>query len=171
MSLADIGTFTGVERIMGLPLNYCAERRHVARSKKGIVGQEPQSRLVFVVDDESVIASTLALILQNQGFEARPFTEPLKALQAACFETPDLLITDVVMPLLSGIELATQVKERCPNCKVLLFSGHAATANLLKSPFDSNREFELLTKPVHPSDLINKVKGIFDGNGYHLTAS
>jgi DNA-binding NtrC family response regulator len=133
------------------------------------VDEKTQSRLVFVVDDESVIASTLALILQKKGFEARPFAEPLAALQAACFEMPDLLITDVMMPILSGIELATQVLERCPNCKVLLFSGHSATANLLKSP--SGREFELLTKPVHPTDLIDKVKGILDGNGCHLTAS
>lgn len=138
------------------------------RGKRGIVGQTPQSRLVFVVDDESMIASTLALILQHQDFEARPFTEPLEALQATCFETPDLLITDVIMPMLSGIDLATQVKERCPNCKVLLFSGHSATANLLNSSL--GREFEMLTKPVHPSDLINKVHRILDGNRCHPAA-
>jgi CheY-like chemotaxis protein len=67
---------------------------------------------VFVVDDENIIASTLALILQHKGFDATPFTKPFEALRAACSQAPDLLVTNVVMPLLSGIELAIQVLER-----------------------------------------------------------
>ena len=62
-------------------------------------------RLAYVVDDEEVIATTLALILNRSGFEAVAFTEPLKALRAAEGKCPDFLITDVSMPLLNGIEL------------------------------------------------------------------
>src|SRR5580658_6663095 len=87
---------------------------------------------VFVVDDEAVISNTLGVILRQQGFEAHSFSLPLEALQAARETAPDLLISDVVMPLLSGIELAIQLREVCPNCKVLLFSGSAATAHLLE---------------------------------------
>ena len=88
---------------------------------------------VFVVDDEDVIASSLAMILRFQGgFHARSFTNPLEALRAAQLEAPDLLISDVVMPELSGIDLAIQLREYCPDCKVLLFSGQAVTAQLLE---------------------------------------
>jgi DNA-binding NtrC family response regulator len=85
----------------------------------------PESRKehrVFVVHDEFVIASSLAAMLRHQGFDARSFTDPFKALLAAASEAPELLISDFAMPLLSGSELASQVRECSPDCKVLLFS-------------------------------------------------
>jgi FixJ family two-component response regulator len=115
---------------------------------------------VFVVDDEEVIATSLAIILRQLGFEAKPFTEPLDALKASASETPDLLISDVVMPSLSGIDLAIQLRERCPNCKVLLFSGQAATAGMLDDARANGHDFELLLKPVHPSDLLREIRKV-----------
>ncbi len=122
--------------------------------------QPRQQPYVFVVDDEEVIASTLGMILLQGGFRARSFSKPLEALQAARLEAPDLLIADVVMPLLSGIELAILVREHCPDCKVLLFSGKAATAYLLEDARADGHEFELLSKPVHPSDLLAKIRDL-----------
>src|ERR1022692_3125646 len=60
--------------------------------------------LVFVVDDEPIISSTIAMILECKGFDAKSFTNPIKALAAACLQAPDLLISDVVMPELSGVD-------------------------------------------------------------------
>jgi DNA-binding NtrC family response regulator len=119
---------------------------------------------VFVVDDEDVIASSLAMILRFQGgLHARSFTNPLEALQAARLEAPDLLISDVVMPELSGIDLAIQLRKNCPDCKVLLFSGHAVTAQLLKSAREMGYIFEILMKPVHPADLLAKIEDVTEG--------
>jgi DNA-binding NtrC family response regulator len=116
---------------------------------------------VFVVDDEDVIASSLAMILRLQGgFHARSFTNPLEALQAAQVEAPDLLISDVVMPEMSGIDLAIQLREQCPGCKVLLFSGQAATAQLLSSAKEIGYTFEILSKPVHPADLLARIQDV-----------
>lgn len=114
--------------------------------------------LVFVVDDEHMIASSLATILRHLGFDATSFTDPLAALKAAHSQHPDLLITDVVMPQLSGIELALQVEASCPDCKVLLFSGQASTADLLEAARANGHDFELVLKPVHPKDLLSKIQ-------------
>jgi DNA-binding NtrC family response regulator len=98
------------------------------------------------------------MILCHRGFDATPFTEPLEALRAARSKAPDLLISDVVMPLLSGIELATQVQGQCPNCKVLLFSGQSSTVNLTGTPRANGPNFQVLQKPVHPNDLLKKIQ-------------
>jgi DNA-binding response OmpR family regulator len=114
---------------------------------------------VFVVDDERLIASTLATILKVNGYDARCFTKPLEALEAARTVEPDLVITDVVVPELSGIDLAVRLKEACPTCKVLLFSGQAMTVDLLEAARNRGHDFELLSKPVHPTDLLARIKG------------
>jgi DNA-binding NtrC family response regulator len=116
---------------------------------------------VFVVDDEHVIASSLAMILCYQGgFHARSFNDPTEALNAARCDPPDLLISDVVMPSLSGIELAAGIRTLCPDCKVLLFSGHASTADMLESARLNGYDFEVLSKPVHPGDLLARIRNL-----------
>jgi DNA-binding NtrC family response regulator len=122
----------------------------------------PMTTRIFVVDDETVIAATLAMILKTSGFDARSFTNPLEALSAADVEPPQLLITDVVMPEMLGTDLAIEMKRRCPDCKILLFSGQAATSDLLAKARAEGHEFNLLTKPVHPADLLREIRKTAD---------
>jgi CheY-like chemotaxis protein len=77
---------------------------------------------VFVVDEENTIASTLELTLRNRGFDAHSFDDPIAALKAAQSKPPDLLVTDVLMPQMNGVELAIRIRQDCPSYKVLLFS-------------------------------------------------
>lgn len=123
------------------------------------VSNVPTSR-IFVVDDELVIASTLATILDMNGFSARSFTRPLEALTAAQEDIPDLLISDVAMPDLSGIDLAIQMTAQHPHCKILLFSGQADTLDLLKRARYQGHHFRLLVKPVFPSELLAEIRKI-----------
>jgi DNA-binding NtrC family response regulator len=118
---------------------------------------------VFVVDDEHVIASTLAAILTMNGYSATSFTSPLEALAAAQSRAPDLLITDVVMPCLSGVDLAIQIKNEYPECKVLLFSGQASTRDLLEDARRRGHDFQLLQKPIHPSEMLRSIKALSEG--------
>jgi DNA-binding NtrC family response regulator len=119
---------------------------------------------VFVVDDEHVIASALAAILKMHGYSATFFTSPQEALNAARWKAPDLLISDVAMPGLSGVDLAIQMRMQYPECKILLFSGQAATADLLDDARSQGHDFQLLDKPVHPSAMLSTVGEALPGH-------
>jgi CheY-like chemotaxis protein len=118
----------------------------------------PEQVTVYVVDDEPVIASTLAAILNASGFRATAYTSAEDAIRAAECEGPSLLISDVVMPGMNGVDLAIHLKSLCPKCKVLLFSGQAATNDLLESARRAGHDFELLSKPIHPKDLLAAIR-------------
>jgi len=115
---------------------------------------EQKKRHVYIVDDEQVIAYTLAAILKNAGFDATGFTDPKDALESAAATTPDLLISDVMMPGMTGVELGIHFRERFPQCNVLLFSGQATTGRLLEAAREQGHDFTLLAKPIHPTDLL-----------------
>ena len=112
----------------------------------------------FIVDDEPVIASSLAAILSLHGFTASFFTDPLKALASALLDPPDLLISDIVMPNLSGIDLALQIKALCPGCRVLLFSGQATNVDFLQDAHKVDSNLHIIPKPVHPSTLLEIIR-------------
>jgi CheY-like chemotaxis protein len=63
-----------------------------------------------------------------------------------------------MMPGMTGVELAIQFKQSQPECKILLFSGQAATSDLLRKAREQGYEFELLAKPVHPADLLARLR-------------
>jgi len=113
---------------------------------------------VLVADDEQVIANTLAIILNQAGFEARAVYSGEKAIEALDSFEPDMLISDVIMTGMTGIEAAIVTRQQMPKCKILLFSGQAATADLLEKARSEGHEFEILAKPVHPTDLLAKLR-------------
>jgi len=127
---------------------------------------------VFVVDDNAVIASSLAMILRiHSGFEVSSFTDPVEALQLSKLDTPDLLISDMLMPKLSGIDLAVQLLEHCPKCKVMLLSGDSLTAASSLQAQRSGHEFEVLIKPVHPADMLSSIQRIMDASPAQLAVN
>ena len=113
---------------------------------------------VLVADDERVIADTLAMILNQSGFEARAVYSGEKALEEAAVFRPNMLISDVIMADLNGIDAAIRIREVLPGIKILLFSGQAATADLLQKARAQGYEFEILAKPVHPQDLLSRLR-------------
>jgi len=115
---------------------------------------------ILVADDEHVIADSLAMILTLAGFTVRAAYSGEQSVEVALGFQPDLLISDVVMTGMTGIEAAVKIGTKLPSCKVLLFSGHGATAALLAEASAQNHDFEILTKPVHPTDLLAKISGI-----------
>jgi DNA-binding response OmpR family regulator len=110
--------------------------------------------VVLVVDDERVIADTLSMILEKKGFAAMTAYDGVSALEIAAQVRPKLLISDVAMPLMNGIDLAIAIRQAVPDCEVILFSGQASTADLLASARIAGHDFVTLTKPVHPSEML-----------------
>jgi len=114
--------------------------------------------VVLVVDDESAIADTLTEILCRSGYAAMSAYDGTDALETALLTPPELLITDVVLPGMSGIELAITIKRIFPDCKILLFSGQAVTTDLLDNAKNAGHHFTLLHKPIHPRELLTRVQ-------------
>lgn len=112
----------------------------------------------LVVDDERVIADTLAIILNQAGFDASAIYTGGGAVESARKNRPDLVISDVFMPDMNGVEAAIQIRKMLPACKILLFSGKAETADLLEEARSRGYQFDLLAKPVHPQDLLAKIR-------------
>jgi len=113
--------------------------------------------LVLVVDDECVIADTLSMILSQSGYATIAAYDAESALEVVRLTPPQLLISDVVMPGLNGIDLGVEVRALVPDCKVLLFSGQAGTVDLLGDPKYAVHNFVLLNKPVHPRELLSHI--------------
>ena len=114
--------------------------------------------VVLVVDDERVIADTLAIILNKSGYDATAVYSGIGAVETARQLKPDLVISDVVMADMNGIDASIEIRKILPDCKILLFSGQAATKDLLAKARADGHNFDLLIKPVHPTDLLAKLK-------------
>jgi DNA-binding NtrC family response regulator len=112
--------------------------------------------MVMVVDDEPLVADTLAMILTQAGYYAVRTYDARTALEFASVCAPDLLISDVAMPEMNGVELALAMVALAPDCKVVLFSGHARSVNLVRA-YDAGYEFPLMAKPMHPSEMLEQV--------------
>ena len=100
------------------------------------------SQTILVVDDDEDLRSVAEAALQSLGYTVLETGDPLKAIQLARAQSVDLLLTDVVMPLMKGTDLADRIERVSPRTKVLLMSGYitsdiAPTGRLfLAKPFE-----------------------------------
>ncbi|MGC2635728.1 MAG: response regulator [Acidobacteriaceae bacterium] len=115
---------------------------------------------VLVVDDERLIAVTVASILNANGFEAVEAFSGQEALEKARALQPDIVLTDVLMPHMTGVELGMRLQAELPQARILMFSGQAATSELMRKAHDDGYDFELFPKPIHPDDLLAKLRGL-----------
>jgi CheY-like chemotaxis protein len=93
-------------------------------------------------------------ILRGEGCQAISVSDGTSAIQWARIIRPDVVISDVMMPGITGIEAAMEIKGFLPDCRIILFSGQAATVDLLERARSKGHQFELLTKPISPSVLL-----------------
>ncbi len=109
---------------------------------------------VLIVDDEPLIADSLAIILTQNGYHALACHDAETALEKLSDIRPEVLITDIVLPKMNGIDLAIKIKKEFPGCKVLLFSGQYEIDHLLALSHISKHDFGVLNKPLSPAMLL-----------------
>ena len=126
--------------------------------EQGFVDEAKNQRII-VIDDEVLIAETVAEILNDQGFEATPVSDGAAAIELAKTLRPDIVLSDVIMPGLNGIETGIRIREIVPDCRLILFSGQAATVDLLAKAREQGHRFDILAKPIKPEQLIAVIRG------------
>jgi CheY-like chemotaxis protein len=112
---------------------------------------------IIVVDDEPIIADTLVNILAGEGHDALAVSQGDSAVKWAKMMLPDAVISDVIMPGMDGVETAKAIMKFLPTCRIILFSGQAASVDLLSKARAEGYEFEVLAKPINPEKLLEKL--------------
>lgn len=118
----------------------------------------PGKLKVLIVDDELTIADTLVEILNGEGYEAMAAATGDSALASAQSFLPDIVISDVVMPGINGVELGIRIRSDLPKCRVILFSGQTETSDLLGEARNRGHEFEIIAKPIRPQTLLAMIR-------------
>ena len=112
---------------------------------------------VLVVDNEKIIADTLVQILKQDGFLAVVAYSGDHAIQCARDEHFDVVLMDVIMPGMNGIEAWNEINKIHPECQIILVSGNMATEQILWDALDHGMNFEIFVKPVHPRVIIERL--------------
>ncbi len=121
--------------------------------------------MILVVDDEHPLANTLTAILARAGYNSTATYNAAEGLDVLAKVRPDLIISDVMMPGMNGVDFALQASQLYPGIKILLISGHAGTQDLLELQAArlEGLSIELLAKPVGPKELLSTVAAVLNG--------
>jgi CheY-like chemotaxis protein len=125
-------------------------RRHSHRGE-----EQP---FILVADDEPLIRSTIVEILREEGYDVVGAKDGVEAVACTRRIAPDIFLADVAMPKLNGVEAAKQIKALSPSTRIICFSGHAATSELLEKARKEGYDFECLAKPIKPEALIRAIQ-------------
>jgi DNA-binding response OmpR family regulator len=112
---------------------------------------------ILVVDDEPIIADSLTTILQQSGYAAFTAYDGETAIEASLLTPPELVISDIMLPGMNGIELGIKIRRIFPDCKVILSSGQSRSGDLLAAALSAGNHFVFLQKPVQPRILLAHV--------------
>jgi CheY-like chemotaxis protein len=120
------------------------------------------SETILLVEDEELVRELMVEVLEGRGYELLAAANGAEAL-AICEQHEgriDLMVTDVVMPGMSGVELAAQARQVKPDMEVLYLSGYTNSALVAHGALGAEGHF--LEKPFEPDDLARKMREILD---------
>ncbi|WP_051335553.1 cell cycle two-component system response regulator CpdR [Methylocapsa acidiphila] len=115
---------------------------------------------ILLAEDDNDMRRFLGKALQNAGFDVASFDNGLSAYHRLREEPFELLLTDIVMPEMDGIELARRATELDPDIKVMFITGFAAVA--LNPDNNAPPQAKILSKPFHLKDLVNEVQRLLN---------
>ncbi|MEM6674167.1 MAG: sigma-54 dependent transcriptional regulator [Planctomycetota bacterium] len=146
----------------------------MTEADRGQTSAEPeQRRVILVVDDDGDIRQTLEMTLQYEGFEvwtAKDGAEALRRMEAE-ERSPAVVLTDLKMPNVDGLELLDRIVERADGPPVVLISGHGdvpvavdamqrGAANFLEKPLEEHRVLVTVHKALREQDLVDENRGL-----------
>jgi two-component system cell cycle response regulator CpdR len=118
-------------------------------------GMKTTAKILLAEDDDDM-RNFLVKALQKAGHEVVSFSEGMSAYEEIKQTSFDLLLTDIVMPEMDGIELARRASELDPSLKIMFITGFAAVA--LHPDSKAPKDAKVLSKPFHLRDLVNEVE-------------
>ncbi|MGJ0394807.1 MAG: cell cycle two-component system response regulator CpdR [Methylocystis sp.] len=119
------------------------------------MNDSPAARILLAEDDNDM-RRFLVKALQQAGFSVTSFDNGASAYDQLRVEPFELLLTDIVMPEMDGIELARRATELDPDIRVMFITGFAAVA--LNPDNHAPRQAKILSKPFHLRDLVTEVQ-------------
>lgn len=122
------------------------------------------TRTALVVDDEQHIVHVVALKLRNAGFEVETASDGEQAYEIACRSTPDIVITDLQMPYMNGLELCQKLRQNPTTCSVPALMLTARGHSLSQEDLASTNISEVLAKPFSPREILARVESILGGD-------
>lgn len=125
---------------------------------------EQRQPVILVVHDEALVADCMAMLLARAGFTTRTAYDGSTALQLAFELRPELLVSDIGIRGMDGIQLAMAIVNAMPDCKVLLFSNHMTEERVARARADGY-DFPWIAKPVHPAEMLRRVLECFNDQG------
>jgi len=117
---------------------------------------ESDGTTVLVVDDDRVLADTLAEILRRHGYKPVALYSGEEAVELAERFRPDVVLSDIRMSRLDGVEAAKRIRALHPDCSVILFTAHPISRELRHTI--RTQGFELLQRPLRPDDVLAALK-------------
>ena len=117
---------------------------------------ELDRRTVLVIDDDRVLADTLAQILRLNGFQPVALYSGEEAIELVERLQPDIVLSDIRMSRVDGIEAAKRIRALHPECRVILFTAHPVSSAM--KHMIHGLEFELLQRPLHPEEVLTTLR-------------
>jgi len=116
---------------------------------------------VLVIDDDHLVADTLNLIFQANGYDSEAVYSAAEALIRARTFSPELLLCDITMPEETGLQLAEKLQQEMPNCKLLMLTAYSSNAIKVEQHVSrTHRPIKLLSKPCRPETLLREAQAL-----------
>ncbi len=124
------------------------------------MGSTDMTRHILIADDEHLVADSLAQIFSLCGYQSTAVYSGEDAVKVAEILNPDLLISDVIMGEMDGLDAALRIRRMCPQCRIILLSGTLAADQVLNRTVLEQDSVEFHSKPVHPEFLLDRVRSM-----------
>lgn len=114
------------------------------------------NNLIVVIDDEDVLRIPLADELQEAGYRVKEFSEPVSALESILSEPPDVVITDLKMPIMNGLDVLREIQGKVPFTKTIVMTAFGSVETAVEAMKLGASDY--ITKPFQPDEVLIRVK-------------